>query len=86
MHDERADSAPGTGPGSGPSSGLAGRDLIGLGGLLAGSVIVFTALGLLLDAALDSSPVFTLVGVALGMVAGGVGFWLRVRSALGPRG
>ena len=62
--------------------GLRGRDLIGLGGLLAGSVIVCTALGYLLDQALDSTPVFTLVGIALGMVAGGVGFWLRVRSAL----
>jgi F0F1-type ATP synthase assembly protein I len=61
---------------------LRGRDLIGLGGLLAGSVIVCTALGYLLDQAVDSTPAFTLVGIALGMVAGGVGFWLRVRSAL----
>ena len=47
-----------------------GRDLIGLGGLLAGSVIVCTALGYLLDQAADSTPAFTLVGIALGMVAG----------------
>ena len=78
MHDEPAD----TRPDPGPSTGLGGRDLIGLGGLLAGSVIVFTGLGLLLDSAADSSPAFTLVGVAVGIVAGGVGFWLRVRSAL----
>ena len=62
--------------------GLRGRDLIGLGGLLAGSVIVCTALGYLLDQAAGSTPVFTLVGIALGMVAGGVGFWVKVRSAL----
>ncbi len=86
MHDERADPAPGAGAGPGPSSGLGGRDLIGLGGLLAGSVVVCTGLGLLLDSAADTSPAFTLVGVALGILAGGVGFWLRVRSALGPRG
>jgi F0F1-type ATP synthase assembly protein I len=61
---------------------LRGRDLIGLGGLLAGSVIVCTALGYLLDQAADSTPALTLVGIALGMVAGAVGFWLRVRSAL----
>jgi F0F1-type ATP synthase assembly protein I len=66
----------------GPSDGLRGRDLIGLGGLLAGSVIACTALGYLLDQVAGSTPVFTLVGIALGMVAGGVGFWLRVRSAL----
>ena len=74
MHDEHAK--------NGPDSGLRGRDLIGLGGLLAGCVIVFTGLGLLLDSAVDSSPAFTLGGVALGIVAGAVGFWTRVRSAL----
>jgi len=78
MHDEHADAA----SDSGPDSGLSGRDLIGLGGLLAGSVIVFTALGLVLDDAVGTSPAFTLVGVALGIVAGAVGFWVRVRSAL----
>jgi F0F1-type ATP synthase assembly protein I len=61
---------------------LRGRDLIGLGGLLAGSVIVCTVLGYLLDRAFDTTPVFTLVGIALGMVAGAIGFWARVRSAL----
>ena len=66
----------------GQAEGLRGRDLIGLGGMLAGSVIACTALGYLLDQAIDSTPVFTLVGIALGMVAGGVGFWVRVRSAL----
>jgi F0F1-type ATP synthase assembly protein I len=62
--------------------GLGGRDLIGLGGLLAGAVIAGTVLGLLLDSAADTSPVFTVIGVGLGIVAGAVGFWLRVRSAL----
>ncbi len=68
----------------GSPEGLRGRDLLGLGGLLAGSVIVFTAIGYLLDQALDSTPVCTLVGIALGMVGGGVGFWVRVRAALDP--
>lgn len=66
----------------GRSEGLGGRDLLGLGGLLAGSVIGCTGLGYLLDQAVGSTPAFTLVGIALGMLAGGVGFWLRVRSAL----
>ena len=70
MADERSDAA------------LRGRDLIGLGGLLVGSVVVFTVLGLVVDNALDTNPVFTLVGVGLGIVVAGVGFWLRIRSAL----
>ena len=64
------------------SSDLRGRDLIGLGGLLAGCVVAFTALGYVLDQAAGTSPVFTLTGIALGMVAGAVGFWAKVRSAL----
>ncbi|WP_028650981.1 AtpZ/AtpI family protein [Nocardioides halotolerans] len=63
-------------------AGLRGRDLIGLGGLLAGAVVAGTLLGLLLDRALDSEPVFTIAGVFAGILAGGVGFWARVRSAL----
>lgn len=70
------------GPRGGTGEGLRGRDLIGLGGMLAGSVVGFTLLGLLLDHLADSSPAFTVSGVAVGMVAGAVGFWVRVRSAL----
>lgn len=61
---------------------LRGRDLVGLGGLLAGAVIAGTVLGLLIDSAAGTAPVFTLVGLGLGIVLGGVGFWLRVRAAL----
>jgi F0F1-type ATP synthase assembly protein I len=63
-------------------AGLTGRDLIGLGGLLVGAVVVGTVLGILVDRAADTTPVFTMVGVFLGIVAAGVGFWLRVRSAM----
>jgi F0F1-type ATP synthase assembly protein I len=61
--------------------GLRGRDLIGLGGLLVGAVVAGTLLGLLADDAAGTSPVFTLVGVFLGMALGALGFALRVRSA-----
>jgi len=63
-------------------AGLGGRDLIGLGGLLAAAVIAGTVLGLLLDNAIGTEPVFTMVGVFLGMLAGGLGFWARVHAAL----
>ena len=39
-------------------------------------------LGLFIDAQAGTEPVFTLIGVGLGIVAGAIGFWLRVRSAL----
>ena len=70
MADERSDAA------------LRGRDLIGLGGLLVGSVVVCTVLGLVVDRSTGSSPAFTLLGVGVGIVLAVVGFWLRIRSAL----
>ena len=75
MVDERSDAGPG-------DAGLRGRDLIGLGGLLAGCVIAGTVLGLLVDHAAGSAPVGVLIGIALGMVAGAVGFVAKVRAAL----
>jgi F0F1-type ATP synthase assembly protein I len=80
MADERSDAAhPDQGHRDQP---LRGRDLIGLGGLLVGSVVLCTVLGLVLDRSLDSSPAFTLTGVGVGIVLAGVGFWVRIRSAL----
>jgi len=70
MADERSD------------NGLRGWDLVGLGGLLAGSVVACTVVGLLVDKAADTSPAFTLVGIAVGILAACVGFWVRVREAL----
>ncbi len=63
-------------------AGLRGRDLIGLGGLLAAAVIAGTLLGLLLDHVAGTEPAFTMAGVLLGVIAGGLAFWARVRAAL----
>ena len=65
-----------------PDPGLRGRDLVGLGGMLTGAVVVGLVVGLLLDHLAGSSPAFTLAGIGLGIAAGAVGFWARVRSAL----
>jgi F0F1-type ATP synthase assembly protein I len=63
---------------------LGGRDLIGLGGLLVGAVVGWTALGLILDHWTGSSPVGVVAGVGLGIVSGAAGFAIRVRRALRP--
>jgi F0F1-type ATP synthase assembly protein I len=65
-----------------PDPTLRGRDLVGLGGMLAGAVVLGLVVGLLLDRAAGTGPTFTLVGIVLGIAAGVVAFWLRVRSAL----
>ena len=70
MVDERSD------------AGLRGRDLIGLGGLLAGAVVVGMVGGYLVDDALGSAPVGVLVGIGLGILGACVGFVVKVRAAL----
>jgi F0F1-type ATP synthase assembly protein I len=65
-----------------PQAGLRGRDLLGLGGFLVAAVVGGLVIGLLVDSAAGTAPLFVLVGIALGIVVGGVGFWARVRTAL----
>lgn len=61
---------------------LGGRDLAGLGGVLVGAVVGCTLLGLLADHVFGTSPVCVIVGVAVGMLLGALGFAMRVRRAL----
>jgi hypothetical protein len=82
MADDGSHGGPSGGPYGGQDGGLRGRDLIGLGGLLVGAIVVGTVLGYVVDDAAGTTPVFTLLGLALGMAGGAAGFWLRVRSAL----
>ena len=63
-----------------PGPGL--RDLLTVGGMLVGCIVAGLVVGLLLDSWTDSSPIFVLAGTALGIVAAGLGFWLRVRAYL----
>ncbi|MGH3459231.1 AtpZ/AtpI family protein [Aeromicrobium sp.] len=77
MDDDPSD---GQQPEDGPS--LGGRDLLTLGSMLLGSVVTGVVVGLLLDSWLGTSPVLAFAGTMLGIVAAGVGFWLRVRTFL----
>ena len=65
-----------------PDPTFRGRDLAGLGGMLAGAVVAGLVLGLLADRATGDSPTWTLVGIGLGILAAIAGFWFPVRSVL----
>jgi F0F1-type ATP synthase assembly protein I len=53
--------------------------------MLVGCIVAGVAIGLFVDARLDSAPSGVLVGTAVGIVAAGVGFWLRIRAYLQGR-
>lgn len=61
---------------------MRGRDLLGLGAMLVGAVVGCTALGMVVDHLAGTDPLGVVLGVAVGMVLGAVGFALRVRRAL----
>lgn len=61
---------------------LRGRDLVGLGGILVVGVVGGLVLGLLADEAAGTSPLWTLVGIAVGILLAAVAFVIRVRNAL----
>ena len=65
-----------------PDPTFRGRDLAGLGGMVAGAVVLGLVVGLLVDNATGDSPTWTLVGIGLGIAAGIAGFWFRVRSVV----
>lgn len=57
-------------------------DLVTLGSTLVGAVVFGLVAGLLADHQLHSSPTWTLVGTAVGVVVGGAAFTMRIRSFL----
>jgi F0F1-type ATP synthase assembly protein I len=63
-------------------NGLRGRDLVGLGGILVAAVVGGMVIGLLVDRSAGTEPTWTLVGIAIGVIAGIAAFVARVRAAL----
>ncbi len=54
---------------SSPSQGPTGAELAGLGVVLAAAFVVPMVLGVALDGALHTSPLFVFVGLAVGILA-----------------
>lgn len=66
-------------PGAEPPTG---PELLGVGGMIAGAVLVPLVAGLALDAALHRGPVLTLVGLGVGIVAGAATLYVRFKRYL----
>jgi F0F1-type ATP synthase assembly protein I len=63
-----------------PNAGPTGADMAGIGIYLAAAVLVPLLGGVALDKVLNTAPVFVLVGLFVGLLAGGAGIWLKVRE------
>jgi F0F1-type ATP synthase assembly protein I len=63
-----------------PSNPPTGSDLAGIGLYLAGAVLLPLIGGVLLDNVFHTAPVFVLIGLFVGLVAGGIAIWLKVRE------
>lgn len=57
-------------------------DLVTLGATLVGCIVGGLVVGLLLDERLDALPVYTLVGIAVGIVSGAAVTYFRIRDFL----
>ena len=61
-------------------SGPSGTTLLGIGSLIGGCLAVGTVLGIVGDRHFGTSPALALVGLALGIVLGGLGSWQVLRD------
>lgn len=60
--------------------------LTGMGFSLATSIVLMTVVGRLLDRWLGTSPVFTLAGLLIGLLAGFYGAYQQLREVIGRGG
>jgi len=64
--------------GQGPS----GMEFLGLAVLLAAAVVIPLVLGLVIDTARHSAPIFFFIGLLVGLIAAGAVFWTRFKQYL----
>jgi F0F1-type ATP synthase assembly protein I len=62
--------------------GPSGAGLLGTGAALAAAVVVPLVIGIAIDGALRTGPVFLFVGMAVGIAAGAALFYARFRRYL----
>lgn len=62
------------------------RDVVGIGGVAVGSIVVGTLVGFWLDDALGTDPILILCGLALGIACAGFLSWRRIRPFLRSNG
>lgn len=75
MNDEALDGSP-------DAASLGVWRLVGLGMLFVGNIVAGLVLGFLADQHWNTSPVFVLAGIAVGMVTAFISAWLQIRSFL----
>ena len=62
------------------NTGPSGADLAGVGLYFAGAALVPIVIGAVLDSRFHTGPVLVLVGLFVGLVAGGAAIWLKVKE------
>ena len=62
------------------ASGPTGSDLAGIGVYMAAAVLIPLLAGVALDRAWHTAPLFVLLGLFVGLIAGGAGIWLKVKD------
>jgi F0F1-type ATP synthase assembly protein I len=62
------------------SQGPTGADMAGVGIYFGAAALLPILGGVALDGWFHSSPVFVLIGLFVGLVAGGAAIWLKVRE------
>ncbi|HEV2413869.1 MAG TPA: AtpZ/AtpI family protein [Candidatus Dormibacteraeota bacterium] len=62
------------------STGPTGADMAGLGLYFAGAVLIPIVIGAVLDSRFHTGPLLVLIGLFVGLVAGGTAIWLKVRE------